>query len=179
MADLRGHAVFLSASFPSADERGQRFAPFDAAGIADAVTVAGELDREGAVDVYQSAHFEPQIPPATWQLVERYGKLHMVPADESGEREPSLERMRRQMLGREDLLAGVFVGGMDGIADEYRMLRDLSDVPVVPIAAPGGAARELEPSPQVAARLGPTLRSERYPALAMDLVALLAEQLGV
>jgi hypothetical protein len=204
MPDLRGGTVFLSASFPSYDERGRRFAPFDPEGIADAVTavsrvvlmsngrltfgahptisplvllVAGELDRERAVDVYQSAYFETEIPKETLQLVERgYGEMHLIHRHASGELEPSLEVMRREMLGRADLVAGVFVGGMEGIFSEYRMLSELADVPLVPIPAPGGAARELDPSPEIAERLGQQLRSERYPALALDLVSLLAER---
>lgn len=202
MADLRDHAVFLSASFPSADDRGRRFEPFDAAAAADAVTavaravlmsngrlvfgahptisplvllVAAETAGAGSVEVYQSCWFEDVIPVETRTLIEAgHGVLHWVDAAET--RPASLAALRQQMLSRPDLIAGVFVGGMEGIRDEFAALGALrDDVVRVPVPGPGGAARELPVDRELEERLGISLRSGRYTVLALDLVDFLHE----
>ena len=200
MNDLNGAPVFLSASFPSG-ERGKRFEPYDPTAISAAVTavaravllaggrlvfgahptisplvllVAGELGRRDAVEIYQSAIFRDRIPAETTRLVElRLGRMHLV--DAAGDLEPSLERMRREMLTREPPVAGIFVGGMEGIHDEYRLLAELQPGAArLPITAPGGAARELEPGGDpVSAALAPILGDERYPAVAHAIVSAL------
>lgn len=199
MTDLHGAAIFLSASFPTGDD--PRFEPHDPAAISAAVTsvtravllaggclvfgahptisplvllVAGELDRRGAIDIYQSAMFSGRIPPETLRLVELgLGRLRLVDADLSGEREPSLALMRRAMLADARLVAGVFVGGMRGIHDEYELFTELRPSAArLPLWAPGGAARELRPGPDpVSERLAPVLADERYPAVARAIVA--------
>ena len=95
MIDLDGARVFLSASFPSGT-RGERFKPYDAVAVAEAVTalaqavivgggrlvfgahptisplvllVAGELNRPGIVAIHQSRHFEGRVPQETLDLV--------------------------------------------------------------------------------------------------------------
>ena len=48
------------------------------------------------------------------------------------------------MLSRADLSAAVFIGGMKGILDEYRLFSEFHPgLKALAIAAPGGAAREL------------------------------------
>jgi hypothetical protein len=39
--------------------------------------------------------------------------------------------MRRQMLGEHDYSCGVFIGGMEGVIDEFMMFRDLQ--PNIPV----------------------------------------------
>jgi hypothetical protein len=194
--------VFLSASFPSGT-RGAQFEPYDPAAIVAAVRalarailiaegrivfgahptispvillVAGEFDIRGAIDIYQSRFFEDQIPSETWRLVElRYGEMHLIDTDPSGALRPSLELMRRAMLTEQRLAAGVFVGGMEGIHDEYDLLAELQpEAARLPLTAPGGAARELEVgSDEISQRLAPVLREERYPAVAQEIVSAL------
>jgi SLOG cluster3 family len=175
MSSLDGRRVFLSASFPSG-ERGEAFRPYDVGATAAAVTalahavllaegrlvfgahptisplvllVAGELDRHEVVEIHQSEYFEGQVPEETLALVDRgFGTLRWWPRDESGDLGRSLEVMRRGMLGEDELAAGVFIGGMQGVVDEYRMLAELQRTsPRLPLPAPGGAAAELEPWP--------------------------------
>lgn len=56
----------------------------------------------------------------------------------------SLLLMREQMLSRQDLVAAVFIGGMDGVEAEYGLfIRFHPQAKVLPVAAPGGAALEL------------------------------------
>jgi len=203
MTDLNSAPVFLSASFPSG-ERGEPFKPYDPSAISAAVTaiaravllaggrlvfgahptisplvliVAGEFNRGDSVEIYQSEFFRDQIPEETMRLVDLgLGRMHMVEADPSGERDPSLERMRRTMLAEQPVIAGVFVGGMEGIHDEHRVLvEERPQAARLPVTAPGGAARTLEVGPdRVSQALADHLGDERYPALAHRIVSALA-----
>lgn len=187
--------LFLSASFPS----GEEFRPYDAAAISAAVRAlaravllaegrivfgahptisplirlaAGEFEVEGALDIYQSRFFEDQIPEETLRMVELgYGELHLI--DAAPERGPSLERMRRAMLTEQQVSAGVFIGGMRGIRDEYDLLGELQPEAVrLPLAAPGGAARSLPiDDDETTQRLAPILGDEHYPVVAREILA--------
>ena len=201
MTALRRQRVFLSASFPSG-KRGARFEPFDPGAIADAVTavvravlvakgrllfgghptitplvlmVASELDAEGAVDVFQSQWFEDQITRETRALAKAgFGAIHWTP--ERATRKASLETMREQMLGHDGrLIAGVFIGGMEGVREEYELFRQFQPrVPRVSLVGPGGAAAKL-PRDEARSVLGKHVESKRYPFLASILVRRLAE----
>jgi hypothetical protein len=203
MIDLSGARVFLSASFPSG-ERGEPFRPYDPDAIAEAVTavaqavltadgrivfgahptisplillIAVELDRHEVVEIYQSRYFEGRVPKETTDLIRRgYGVVHWTrydPDDLHG----SLRVMRQEMLSRGSFAAAVFVGGMEGILEEDELVRTLQPhVPRLPLRAPGGAARVVVPSrDRIAMRLAARLDSPRYPALAREIVAELAE----
>jgi hypothetical protein len=59
--------------------------------------------------------------------------------------------MRTVMLSREDLDAAVFIGGMEGVLEEYTLFSELHPKgKIISVPATGGAARDL------AARLGVT-----------------------
>lgn len=201
MTALGRRRVFLSASFPSG-ERGTRFEPFDPGGIADAVTavvrsvlmakgrlvfgghptitplvltVASELDVEGAVDVFQSQWFEDEITSETRALKKAgFGAIHWTP--ERATREKSLETMRKAMLGHDrKLIAGVFIGGMEGVQEEYELFHRFQPrVPRVSLVGPGGAAAKL-PRDEARRVLGRHVESKRYPFVASVLVRRLAE----
>jgi hypothetical protein len=52
--------------------------------------------------------------------------------------------MRQSMIGSADFAAGVFIGGMEGVEEEYYLFREQHpDKPVFPIASTGAAARIL------------------------------------
>jgi hypothetical protein len=52
--------------------------------------------------------------------------------------------MRETMISRTDLIAAVFIGGMEGVLVEHEMFRrHHADAVVLPVASPGGAARLL------------------------------------
>ena len=201
MTALGRRRVFLSASFPSG-KRGTRFEPFDPGAIADAVTavaravlvakgrllfgghptitplvlmVASELEIEGAVDVFQSRWFADQITRETRTLQDAgFGKIHWTP--QRATREQSLETMREAMLAHDrKLIAGVFVGGMEGVREEYELFRRFQPlVPRVSLVGPGGAAAKL-PMDETRSVLGKHVESRRYPFLASVLVHNLAE----
>ena len=200
MTSLEGQSVFLSASFPSGD-RALPFEPFDPGAIADAVTavvravlartgrlifgghptltplvlmVANELGTKGSVDIFQSEWFEDRITQETRALAEAgYGSISWTPKFPT--REESLQVMREEMLGGDrTLIAGVFVGGMEGIVDEYELfLRFQPNVPCISLVGPGGAAATL-PLDDTRDILGRHVRSRRYPFLASVMVDRLA-----
>ena len=201
MSGLARERVFLSASFPSGT-RATKFEPFDPGAIADAVTavvravlaakgrllfgghptitplvlmVASELEAKGAVDVFQSLWFEDQITRETRALEKAgFGVIHWI--QKGTTRKQSLQTMREAML-RQDrkLIAGVFVGGMEGVVDEFELFEELQPrVPRVSLVGPGGAAATL-PSDEARSVLGKHVESKRYPFLASVLVRRLAE----
>jgi hypothetical protein len=200
---LEGKAVFLSASFPSG-QRGDRVRPYDPEAIADAVVAvvravlhaggrvvfgghptisplvllcASELGVKHHVDIFQTEFFEGAVPPETLMLDERgYGEVHWTPAVEE-DREASLALMRDRMLDRDDVVAGVFIGGMEGIAGEAALFRERHPHAwVVPVDAPGGAARRVTASEELPSQLYEMLASDRYPLVAWRLVRELADR---
>ena len=201
MTGLERHGVFLSASFPSGPHA-ESFKPFDPAAIADAVTalvgavlvakgrllfgghptitplvlmVASELDIRGAVDVFQSRWFEKQITRETRALEDAgFGSIHWMPKGQT--REASLQTMREAMLGhKQKLVAGVFVGGMEGVAEEFDLFPEFQPgVPRVSLVGPGGAAAKL-PLEEAGSVLGEHVTSRRYPFLASVLVGRLGQ----
>lgn len=91
-----------------------------------------------AVRLYQSRFFEEWFPEEN----RHFRNVRYTPAVR-GDRQASLERMRRRMLA-EPFDAAVFIGGMDGIFDEHRIFQELHpDATVIAVSAPGGAATQL------------------------------------
>lgn len=86
--------------------------------------------------LYQSRFFDRDFPE------ENASFDHVVLTDEiNGDRQESLSLMRSEMLSREGLSEAVFVGGMEGCIDEYKILKERrSSVRLLPLGATGGAA---------------------------------------
>jgi len=193
--------VFLSASFPQPG-RAENFPASDPAELADAVTtVAREILRRGgrvlsgghptitplllyvcaehhyaeSLIVYQSERFRELIPDETWRLsAEGWGSLRFT--DSSGDREHDLEVMRTAMLTAEQVTGAVFVGGMEGIVDEHRLVGHLAPgVPRFALKGPGGAAATLEGVVGIDPRISLDTTSRRYPVLARRI----AEAIGL
>lgn len=96
-----------------------------------------------AVVLYQSKLFADLFPAEN----ERFANCVYVDAVDA-DRARSLEHMRLEMLSQ-DFEAGVFIGGMEGIADEHELFANLHpNAKVIAVASPGGAAQQL------AAKLG-------------------------
>jgi hypothetical protein len=105
---------------------------------------------EPTVLVYQSRHFEQALVAETRQMerTEGLGRIVWTPSahgvDESARRQDSLSIMRRLMLEETHPVAAVFVGGMEGVIQEFEMFELLyPDRSKYPVAAPGGAAAQL------------------------------------
>jgi hypothetical protein len=162
----RMSAIFLSASVPDAEEGGRYFENADPFLIQFAVrefltaalgrrlvvwgghpaitpmvwAVCEDLGVEysNAVVLYQSRFFEEYFPAEN----ARFSNVEYIEA--ASDQDESLYRMRRVMLSRKDLTAAVFIGGMGGILREYEIFSEYHpDANVLPVAAPGGAAKEL------------------------------------
>jgi len=97
------------------------------------------LDYARAVVLYQSTFFADAFPEEN----QRFGNVQYVEAVPQ-DRAASLLRMRNAMLSRDDLIAAVFIGGMEGILDEYELFTaQHPGAKVLAVPAPGGAARQL------------------------------------
>lgn len=97
------------------------------------------VDYARAVMLYQSRFFEDRFPEEN----QRFGNVvftDAVPQD----RDASLLHMREAMLSRDDLVAAVFIGGMEGVEVEFDLFRrHHPGALVLPVPAPGGAALDL------------------------------------
>ena len=186
--------IFLSASFPSS-ARGEKFKPFDPSGITDAVAaltravfrsngqllfgghptitplilmIAREQQVRQSVVVYQSKWFIEEIIPEVNEI-NREGIGRVEWTDKLKTLEESLEKMRISMIqSSKNLAAAFFVGGMEGVQDEYRILRELSPQTLcLPVFGPGGAAASL-PKPEC---MNPSVNhlseSRTYPLFAL------------
>jgi hypothetical protein len=97
------------------------------------------VDYSKAVVLYQSKLFADEFPEEN----KKFGNVEYVECV-PGDKEQSLIKMREAMLSREDLDAAVFIGGMDGVLKEYDVFKmHHPTANVVPVPAPGGAARQL------------------------------------
>jgi hypothetical protein len=90
------------------------------------------------VHLYQSEYFRPVMPEEN----DAFEQIVFVPAGTT--RESSLEEMRRIMMTSVKYDAAIFIGGMEGVEDEFKLFRSLyPDAPVYPVASTGAAARVL------------------------------------
>lgn len=88
-----------------------------------------------SVTVYQSGYFVKEFPK------ENNDVEHVVVTESLGERVSSLDLMRRRMVIENDFAAAVFIGGMDGVEDEYKMfVESHPEAKVFPMASTGAAA---------------------------------------
>lgn len=158
--------IFLSASIPLADRDPKYFDTADNTAIRDAVIALArivlpkaelvwgghrsitpliklvlekqKLKVEHHVTLYQSNFYAKSFPPEN----EDVEKVICTKAlkDEAS----SLQLMREEMIVKNDFCAAIFIGGMEGVEDEYKLFKEAHpDVPVFPIASTGAASRIL------------------------------------
>lgn len=88
-----------------------------------------------SVAVYQSGFFCNEFPE------ENKDVEHIIVTDNLGDRKKSLDLMRSQMIEGNDFSVAVFIGGMDGVEDEYKMFKaSHPDAKLLPVASTGAAA---------------------------------------
>jgi hypothetical protein len=128
------------------------------------------LQDVGQVRLYQSDLFQGSLPEATLTLAEQdfvtIVWTSKVEGDEPqyGRWDDSLLAMRRQMFTDNEIEAAIFVGGMEGITDEWALLAQLRpSAGRFPIWGPGGASAGLSPPTELAEEL---TTSRLYPFLA-------------
>lgn len=92
-----------------------------------------------SVTLYQSEFFEECYPEENL-----YFKNLIMTEAVPGNRNGSLLHMRREMLSRNDLVAAVFIGGMDAVETEYQIFRHFHpSAKILPILSPGGGSLNL------------------------------------
>jgi len=136
------------------------------------------------VTVYQSLLYQHLVPEETKRLeTAGLGRLKFIEAQpgddpQHGRNTASLELMRDAMLAPEnDPVLAIFIGGMEGIRDEYdKYGRSYEKRPVYPIGAPGGEARTLakellDAEPDRRILRTELLNSAEYGALMDDILA--------
>lgn len=103
------------------------------------VAEAMGIDYGAWVTLYQSRHFKEDFP------AENKAFQNVVFTEDINEnRSLSLVEMRTQMFEQNNFDAAVFVGGMEGILDEYKLFSEIQNAAkIIPVAATGGAALEL------------------------------------
>ena len=117
------------------------------------------------VTLYQSDFFKDDFAEEN----ARFGNVIVTKAVE-GDRERSLEIMRRRMLSETRFEAAIFAGGMGGIFDEYRLVTELANgAKILPIVSTGGAA----------AALGAEVNASSDLVDELDYVALLFDRLSI
>jgi SLOG cluster3 family len=122
------------------------------------LTIAREYGQRHRVMIYQSEYFRSHVGPGTLALLEEgYGNMEQVPNDPSelppGPLETidltkcskSLGVMWQQMIKHPRLCGLVLIGGDFGLLPELELFKSThQNLPVIPIRAPGGIAREFE-----------------------------------
>lgn len=160
-------SIFLSASIPTPDRSPEFAKTVDTACIAAAVAalvhvclgrrriiwgghpaitpmiaiIADEIDvdYEKWVTLYQSDFFKDSFPEDN----SKFSNI-IVTENIDSSREKSLEHLRKRMFTENDVECAVFLGGMEGIRDEYAMLKELSpDTRLYPLYSTGGSTLNL------------------------------------
>lgn len=164
MATKTLNKIFLSASIPY-QERDRKF--YD---TADIVAIRDSV-RALATVVIPNAHLiwggHPAITPLIRYVVERMNvnlKEHITlyqsnffkayfPEDNFHfeniqltetleDRDSSLKKMRDEMIAQNDYKIGIFIGGMEGVLEEYELFKNShSNALILPVASTGSAAK--------------------------------------
>jgi hypothetical protein len=118
-----------------------------------------------SVTLYQSRYFEKSFPADN----DRFDNLVLTKAKQ--DIPASLLEMRTRMFESHDFESSVFIGGMNGIFDEYDLFASKhAGAKIVSVHRPGGAAAEL------AIKLGYDPASDLSPT---DFTQLFIDQLGI
>lgn len=158
--------IFLSASIPMPGR--EFYGTEDVIAIREAVMAFTKVCIEKNLPFYFGGH--PAITPLVWEVAKDYlhdgfkefvhiyqsswfkGKtpkevefFNNVVWTEAKENVPaSVEYMRNQMFKENETTIAVFIGGMEGIKDEYDLITKFyPDVEILPVATTGAASEKL------------------------------------
>lgn len=99
--------------------------------------IAQRLHRMARVTIFQSAFFASAVP----NEARAFKNLVVVPGVDR-DRAASLKAMREAMIRSGQFAAGVFVGGMEGVEEEYEIFRRIHpEAAAYAVASTGAAAR--------------------------------------
>lgn len=156
--------IFLSASIPQQERDAEYYRTADIFAIRDAVIsltsvaipncrliwgghpaitpliyyILQKYNSEIASHVllYQSRFFEDKFPPDNDKF------KNIIFTERMSTRDMSLEHMREQMLKSHEYVAGIFIGGMEGVEEEYELFKKYQqNALLLPIGSTGGAAK--------------------------------------
>lgn len=97
-----------------------------------------KLEIQEHVKLYQSLYFEQFFPDDN----NKFQNVEFT--NNTGDRDSSIELMRRTMLSKNDYVAGVFIGGMEGVEEEFKMFKEMQmNALLLPIASTGAATKEI------------------------------------
>lgn len=98
-----------------------------------------DVDIAEHVYLYQSKYFRKIFPVENEKFSES-----LVVTDDIGSLDKSLALMREKMIVENDFIAGIFVGGMEGVRDEFELFTQSHPKAMVfPMASTGAAALEV------------------------------------
>jgi len=96
------------------------------------------IEYAKAVTLYQSKYFSSVFPGGN----DHFGNVVLVNA--SKDESASLKEMRERMLSDFEFSAGIFVGGKEGVIEEYRLFRQYHpEATALVVKRPGGAAAKI------------------------------------
>jgi len=97
------------------------------------------VSYQNVVQLFQSRFFKGRYPQENIAFP-NFVETDSVPNDQA----QSLLKMRRIMLSAYPYSAAVFIGGMEGLYEEYELFKQYNpNAVVVPIPSPGGVSRDL------------------------------------
>jgi len=95
------------------------------------------LNIQEHVKLYQSQFFEEFFPADN----NKFKNITITDAVDD-DRDKSLEHMRKRMFQENEFVAGIFIGGMKGVEDEYNMfIKEHPDAILLPVSSTGAAAK--------------------------------------
>ena len=164
MAEQNLNKIFLSASIPYPERDKRFYDTADIIAIRDAVRALATVvipkshlvwgghpsitpliryvmermnfDVKSHISIYQSLFFEERFPK------DNFAFENIILTPKLGTQDESLELMRISMLNDNDFKAGIFIGGMEGIIDEFEVFKKYNPkASVLPVASTGAAAK--------------------------------------
>jgi SLOG cluster3 family len=156
--------IFLSASIPYSERDKKYFDTADVTAIRDAIRALATVvipkttlvwgghpaitpliyyimrimnyDIKEHLVLYQSNYFKDKFPPENEFFEKR------VIVKENNDLETSLRDMRDEMIIKNKFQAGIFIGGMKGVEEEFDLFRKSHpQAKLLPVASTGAAAR--------------------------------------
>ena len=95
-----------------------------------------DVNGKNHITLYQTSFFTKHFPPEN-EFFE-----HKVIVPEEDNRESSLFKMREKMFKDNKFKAGIFIGGMEGVEDEFKMFKEIHPrALLLPLASTGAAAK--------------------------------------
>lgn len=88
------------------------------------------------ITLYQSNFFKAYFPEDNFH----FENIQLTEALD--DRDSSLKKMRNEMIAQNEYKIGIFIGGMEGVIEEYELFTSSNpDAVIIPVASTGAAAR--------------------------------------